>query len=185
MAAGIPETDDSYAVRVGWRDLARAPSSFTREQRQIAEMIERLPEPWVAVHALPLDGRPGAVDHLVIGMGGVLAIGSKENPDAASWAAGMKFLLLVQRRPYIAAAGRTARRAAECLRQAAALPVTVTGVLAVEDRRKDFHVHFEDEGVHVVGRRHLADWIEGLPPVLTEDQVETLHRVARRSDTWR
>lgn len=49
----------------------------------------------------------------------------------------------------------------------------------------DVTLKSQPDGVTVVPRMQVAKWLTRHGEVLTQDQVETLYDVARRSTTWR
>jgi hypothetical protein len=93
-----------------------------------------------------------------------------------------------QRVPYGRNSRFEAKRTAKLLTAAlGGAPVPVTGVIAVMGARKGFTVKSQppDSDVHVITRREVARWLAGRPEVLSDNDVEAIYAVARRSDTWK
>lgn len=93
-----------------------------------------------------------------------------------------------QRVPYVRNSGFEARRTSKFLTAAlGGVPVPTTGVIAVMGARKGFTVKAQPpEGdVVVMTRREVGKWLAKRPEALTDEQIEAIYAVTRRSDTWR
>jgi len=153
-------------------------------EEMVASRLAKLPEGWRVLHALPVGERDADIDHLVIGPGGVFTVNTKHHPHANVWVAGNTFMVNGQRLPYIRNARHEARRAARLLSKASKQPVEVSGVIAVVGAQRGFTIKEQPENVQVLGRKRLAQWLRYQPAILSDAQVEGIHAVARRSDTW-
>ncbi len=152
-------------------------------EEKIAARLARLPGTWRVLHAVPVGTRGSDIDHLVVGPGGVFTVNTKHHPGAAVWVGGATFLVNGQRQPYVRNSRHEAQRAARLLSAAVAAPVAVSAMIAVVGA-DPFTVKSQPEGVHVVGRRQLPNWLSGLRVTLSEEQVAAVFQAARRSDTW-
>ena len=154
-------------------------------ERRVAARIEQLPDSWKALHAIPVGDRGADIDHLVIGPGGVFTLNAKHHPDASVWVGGNTVMVNGHRQPYVRNSRHEARRAGRLLSAATGETVEVTGVVAVVGAHKGFTVKAQPDDVRVVARKGLTAFLTSQPTVLSDDQVEAIHRAARRSDTWR
>lgn len=153
-------------------------------ERRVGARLDKLPEPWRVLHAIPVGTRGADIDHLVIGPGGVFTVNTKHHPQANVWVGGNTFLVNGHRQPYVRNAQHEARRAARLLSAASGVNVEVTGVIAVVGAHKGFTIKAQPEDVQVVAPSGFARSLPRLPAVLGEHQIETIYRTARRSDTW-
>lgn len=156
-------------------------------EEEVAARLRKLGKRWKVLHAVPVGENGSDIDHVVLGPGGVFTINTKHHPDASVWVGGNAFLVNGQRVPYVRNSRFEARRTAAFLTAATGgAPVTVTAVIAVMGARKGFTVKSqpEDGTVVVLTRRDVARWLGKRPVALTDEQVEALYAVARRSDTW-
>lgn len=153
-------------------------------ERKVAKRLEKLPDGWHVLHAIPVGHRGSDIDHLVIGPGGVFTINAKHHPDASVWVAGNTFMINGRKVPYVRNARHEARRATRLLTAAVGWPVEVRGVIAVVGAAKGFTVKEQPADVRVQPRRSLHRWLLAEPQCLTVAALRDLHLAARRSDTW-
>lgn len=153
-------------------------------ERRVAARLEKLPEPWKVLHAIPVGKRGADIDHLVLGPGGVFTVNAKHHPDATIWVGGETFLVNGHRQPYVRNSRHEAGRASRLLSRAVGFDVAVTGVIAVVGARGGFTIKSAPEDVQVVAPKGLARSLPRLPAVLGDGALEQIHRAARRSDTW-
>jgi len=139
---------------------------------------------WRLLHAVPVGARGSDIDHLVIGPGGVFTVNAKHHPHAAIWVGGNTFLVNGSKQPYIRNARHEALRASAVLSQACGFPVHVEG-LVVTVNAKSVTVKAQPDGVTVVPRMQVARWLRRHGDIHSEEVVEAIHEVARRSTTWR
>lgn len=139
---------------------------------------------WRVLHAVPVGTRGSDIDHVVIGPGGVFTVNAKHHPDAEIWVGGNTLLVNGTKQPYIRNARHEAQRASSILGQALGFPVHVEG-LVVTVNAKSVTVKAQPDGVTVVPRMQLARWLRRHGDILTDDTIEAVHEVARRSTTWR
>ena len=156
-------------------------------EEAVAAQLRKLGERWKVLHAVPVGENGSDIDHVVIGPGGVFTINTKHHPNSAVWVGGNTVLVDGQRVPYVRNSRFEARRTSKFLSVALGTPVLATGIIAVMGARRGFTVKAQPpEGdVVVITRRDVAKWLSKRPEVLTNAQVEAIHAVARRSDTWK
>lgn len=92
-----------------------------------------------------------------------------------------------QRAPYIRNSLHEAKRAGRPLAEQVGLPVAGLGVIAVIGAHKGFKIKKqpEDGEVVIVQRRRVGQYVQSLPPRLTDREIEAIYEVPRRSTTWR
>ena len=155
-------------------------------EEKVGAQLTRLPEPWRAVHSIPIGDRGSDIDHIAIGPGGVFTIHTKHHPDAKVWVRGDTVKVNGHNQYYVRNARFEAKRAASHLGSACGFPVPVTGVIAIVGARGGFKVQAQpaDGMVKVVGRKQLSESLARQGSILTGAQVATIYEAARRSTTW-
>ena len=214
-AAAAPETDwnDLAAIKAGAAAreqavalkraapvttfLARALGVKTDErawrigadaEEAVAARLARLDDRWKVLHAVPVGENGSDIDHVVIGPGGVFTINTKNHPDASIWLGGTTFMVNGTRVPYVRNSKFEAKRTSRFLAAAlGGVPVHVTGLIAVMGATGGYTIKNQppDGDVVVLTRKEVAKWLAKHLKVLTDEQVEAIYAVARRSDTWR
>ena len=149
----------------------------------VARELARLPAGWKVLHAVEVGSRGADVDHVVIGPTGVFTINAKHHPQAKIWVGGHTVLVNGRRHPYVRNSRHEAKRAARLLTASAGFPVDVHGVIAVVNAAK-ITVKRQPDDVHVLTHRELQRWLGSRRPSLSDDAVDHLYRVARKSTTW-
>ncbi|MGN6780051.1 MAG: nuclease-related domain-containing protein, partial [Marmoricola sp.] len=130
--------------------------------------------------------RGSDIDHVVIGPVGVFTVNAKHHPKTSVWGGGDTFMVNGQRVPYVRNSRHEAKRAGRLLSEQSGFPVAVLGVIAVMGAHKGFKIKKqpEDGAVVIVQRRRIAQYVQGLPRRMTEQEIEAIYDVARRSTTW-
>jgi hypothetical protein len=176
----------TFAARIlGVHTDERAWRVGAKGELLVAARLEKLPEPWCVLHAVPVGDRGSDIDHVVIGPGGVFTVNAKCHPDANVWVGGNTFMVNGHRQPYVRNSRHEAKRAARLLSTALGWPVTATGVIAVVGARSGYTVKAQPDDVYVVTRKQIARWLRSLPQTLGEEQIQAIYAAGRRSDTWR
>jgi hypothetical protein len=85
---------------------------------------------------------------------------------------------------YVHVARQEAERATKLLSAALGSPVHVTALLSIVSQYRVVKNQPRGGGVYVMGPRETRKYLEGLPAVLTAEQVSRLGLLARRSTTW-
>jgi hypothetical protein len=157
-------------------------------EEEVAARLAKLGDRWKILHAVPVGENGSDIDHVVIGPGGVFTINTKHHPDATIWVGGNTFMVNGTRTHYVRNSKFEAKRTAKFLTTAlGGIPVFATGLIAVMGARGGFTIKSQppDGDVVVMTRKEVAKWLAKRPEVLTDEQIEAVYSVARRSDTWR
>lgn len=176
LARALGVHTDERAWRIGADDEEKVAAQLTKLQGKDPR--------WHLLHAVPVGENGSDIDHVVIGPGGVFTLNAKHHPGAKIWVAGTTFMVNGQRQPYIRNSAHEAKRAARLLTAACGLPVTATGVV-VPVGADDVVIKTPPDGVHVVYRRALAQWLRQQPTVVPDADIARIFAAARRSTTWR
>jgi hypothetical protein len=177
-----------FARALGVKTDERAWRIGADAEQEVAARLRKLGDRWKVLHAVPVGENGSDIDHVVVGRGGVFTINTKHHPDASIWVGGNTFMVDGHRVPYVRNSRFEARRTATFLTTAlGGVPVITTGVIAVMGARKGFTVKSQppDGDVVVITRREVAKWLSKRAAVLSDEQVQAIYAVARRSDTWR
>lgn len=155
-------------------------------EEAVGQQLAALGLHWRFLHAVRVGERGADIDHVVIGPGGVFTINTKHHPKAAIWVGGETFMVNGRRVPYIRNSRFEAKRASRMLSEHVGFPVPVTGLIAVVGARRGFTVKSQppDGVVRVVGRRGIRRLLEAQPPKLGLREIDAIHEVARRSNSW-
>jgi hypothetical protein len=151
-------------------------------EEEVARRLKGLPDPWLALHDLPIGTRNANVDHLVIGPGGVFTMNTK-NLSGPVRVDGDTVRVNGVRQHYVRNARYEAARVARLLSHHAQMPVAVHGVVVVIT--PELTVRQQPGDVTVVARRGVRKWLERRPQTLTHEQVRLVERAARDPRTWR
>jgi hypothetical protein len=170
---------------LGVRNDERAWRIGAKGEEKVAARLDRLPEGWHVLHAVPVGSRGADIDHVVMGPAGVFTVNAKHHPDAKVWVGGNTVMVNGHRQPYVRNSRHEAQRAARLLSAAVDFDVPVMGVIAVVGAHKGFTVKSQPDDVHVTTRKQLARWLEHRRSVLSETQVTAVYTAARKSTTWK
>lgn len=149
---------------------------------QLAKVARKVPL-WRFLHAVPVGNRGSDIDHVIIGPGGVFTANAKHHPGAKIWVGGSTFMVSGTKQPYVRNARYEAERAARLLTDACGFPVHVEGLI-VTVNAADVVVKSQPEGVSVVPRMQVADWLLRHGDIHTPDVIDAIFESARRSTTW-
>lgn len=138
---------------------------------------------WRVLHAIPVGTRGADIDHLVIGPGGVFTINAKHHPGAKIWVGASTFIVNGTKQPYVRNSRFEAARASKLLSAGCGFEVFAEGVV-VTVGAVDVVIKSQPIGVAVVTRRKVADWVLHHGQLLTDNEVEQIYAIARRSTTW-
>lgn len=152
---------------------------------RVARRLSKLGDSWRLLHSVPVGNRGSDIDHVLIGPAGVFTVNAKNHPRARAWLAGNTLMINGQRVPYVRNSGHEARRAARLLTAHLPFEVPVSGLaVLVGVRALIIKRQPDDRAVVVATPRAAVRWLRRRPRVLTMEQIEEIHRVARRSTTW-
>lgn len=171
---GLPTEETS------WR---RGAEGEEKVAAQLAKLTRRDPR-WRALHSVGVGSRGSDIDHVVIGPAGVFTLNAKNHRGKRIWVGGNTVRVDTHRTHYVRNARHEAARASSLLSAALGWSVPVHGVV-VPVGAIEVTVQSQPLEVTVVPRRQLAGWLGRLGPLLTQEQVEAVYEVARRSTTWR
>lgn len=155
-------------------------------EQAVAEQLAGAGSHWRVLHAVRVGGRGADIDHVAIGPAGVFTVNTKNHPKAAVWVGGDTVMVNGHRVPYMRNSRHEAMRASQLLAERVGFPVPVTGLIAVVGARRGFTIKRqpEDGAVVVVGGRSIGRFLRSRPPRLGLREIDAIHEVARRSDTW-
>jgi hypothetical protein len=184
------EARDEAPVRTA---LARVLGVHTNErawrmgaqgEELVGAQLKKLEPAWRAIHSVPVGAADSDIDHVVIGPGGVFTINTKHHKDAKVWVRGNTFKVNGFNQPYVRNSRFEASRASKLLSNALGRPVPVKAIIAVVNAG-NFTVKQQPQDVVVMAHMELRTWLKKRPVVLSPADVEAIHSVARRKDTWR
>lgn len=150
--------------------------------RELARLSRLSPHRWRTLHSVPLSPT-WDIDHLVVGLGGVFSINTKNHRDK-SVRVGEHTVRVNhgEERPYLRNSRREAALVTRVLERGCGFPVVVHPVL-VFVRPAVLTVEPSANGVRALDSRDLA----ALAPstgALSPEQVETVYAVARDQRSW-
>ena len=149
---------------------------------QLAKVSAKDPR-WMHAHVDAIGAGGRCFDHVVVGPGGVFLIGSRLMTHRDVWVRGDTFMVDGTRFPYVTDMRGAADTVAASLSLACGFPVEVTGLLLVVDPC-DVTVKDTPDGIEVMGRMAVAEWLQKRPAVLPEaEQVATMDLLLRPT-TW-
>ena len=153
----------------------------------IGSRLEKLlSKGWYVLHSVPVGSRGSDIDHIVIGPGGVFTINSKNHPGAKIWVA--KYQMRVNGQPvdYLRNARHEGQRASKLLTAATGFPVEVRSCVVVLTNTFVPNVTYKQmpDDVMVLDRMDIPGWFKRRKRVLTDDRIDAIYDVARRSTTW-
>ncbi len=167
---------DERAWRIGADGEEKVASQLSRAAKKDPR--------WRFLHAIPVGDRGSDIDHLIVGPGGVFTANAKHHPGAKIWVGGSTFVVNGNKQPYIRNSRHEAARAAKLLTAACGFPVHVEGLI-VTVNADDVVIKNAPDGVGVVPRMQVAKWLLRHGDILTEEALDVIFDVARRSTTWR
>lgn len=155
---------------------------MTGERRVGAELDRLHRQGWRVLHSIPLP-RGVDLDHLLIGLGGVFSINTKNHPNQAVWVG--DDAVKVEHgtpRPYPRKSRAEAQRVQRVLERYCGFAVPVQPVLVFVGVT-DLKVVATQLAVRVYREREVAA-LAPLTGVWSVDQVEQIYRVARHRQAW-
>jgi hypothetical protein len=135
----------------------------------VAVELTSLPPGWHAVSSEHTGAEGFGFAHIVIGPAGVFTVTTTSRSDGLVNADGLN-------RTY---AQFEAEKASRLLDQAGLVDIQVRGVIV----GTEFTIH-ADSDVIVVAAKDICPTLLSLPTTLTPLQVQSVHKIANRSDTW-
>jgi Nuclease-related domain len=172
-----------YAV--GAKREARAWRVGAMGEETVAEELSSISRTgnWRYVHSVPVGSRGSDIDHVLVGPAGVFTVNTKSHRDSNVWVGPNTIMVSGHRQPYLRNSRHEANRASRLLSAATGFEVSVHPVIAVVDPRNITYRNPPSD-VTVVTRRGLKRWATSLRPALSDEHIESIFSVARRSTTW-
>jgi hypothetical protein len=172
----------SAAPRAAEFDRRRAnwTAGVTGERLVAAELAQLPRDEWWVFHDLPRGPSGTNVDHLVIGVGGVFTLNTK-NVGGNVWVGQRSVMVSGVKRSYLPVAVSEARNVAQRLSAALTMPVDVWPVLVFV---APITVATVPSDVAVVQLDGLRVWLQSLPVVLAPQQAYDIVLGANNPATW-
>ena len=152
-------------------------------QLAVGEILDRLDDRWVVLHAVPVDARETAIDHVVIGPGGIFTVTTSFYLRQNVVVADREFRVGGTRENRIRETEFDVGRVERRLTAAAGVAVHVVGVIVVVEPRS-LVVHDESRDVVVIDIADLSSWLTSRPQVLEASCVERVTAIAEKPSTW-
>jgi hypothetical protein len=150
------------------------------EQRVGAE-LEQLPtDRWWVFHDVPRGAKGTNVDHLVIGVGGVFTVNTK-NVAGNVWVAERVLMVSGKKTSYLPAAVSEARDVGRRLSSGTQTPVAARPLIVFLNPPT---IRAMPADVTVLDASQLCDWLQGLPAVMTPQQAYAIVLVANQPSIW-
>ena len=160
----------------------RAWSKGADGEEEVARRLRKLGEGWRVLHGVPVGSGDSDIDHVVIGPAGVFTINTKNHLGGRVSVNNKAIYVNGTFQPYLRNSRFEGQRASKLLTTGCGFSVSARAVVVVMADSLTFKG--QPEGVHVVGRKKVAQWLSGQPVVLEPDAVEAIYAVARRRRTW-
>jgi hypothetical protein len=141
---------------------------------------------WKTLHSIPV-GKNGDIDHLSIGLGGVVLFNTKYNHGAKFSSNASGVFVNGARTEYVAEVKDQARRAFERLKRAGAQIGFVTPWLVLVNGgllQPEAKLGPSPKGVKISTNHNLKINLRRMETVLTAEQIDAIFEIARRSTTW-
>ncbi|MDQ1249698.1 MAG: hypothetical protein QG597_4074 [Actinomycetota bacterium] len=143
------------------------------------------PAGWQVLHGVPLDGEGAAIDHLLIGPGGVFSLDTKARAGAHIWVGSRAIKVDGEEKEYLWIARQQARHATKVLRFATGLPIEVRPVLVfVGGPEAALERVGQPREVLVLNEFELLGTFAGAPRIYDPPQVAAIFASARRGGSW-
>lgn len=167
---------------LGVHNNERAWRSGAEGEEEVAWKLRKLGDRWRVLHGVPVGSADSDIDHVVIGPAGVFTLNTKNHQGARVRVYDKTIYVNGTQQPYIRNSRFEGTRASKLLTSACGFSVDARPVIVLMARELTFKGH--PEGVHIVGRKKVADWLLSLPILLPPEAVETIYGYARRRQTW-
>lgn len=176
----------SAAAVLGIRTSAEQFAAGARGERIVGRQLNRWAARygWHVLHAVPVGQRGADIDHVVIGLFGVVTVNTKTTGTAV-WVG--EYGLTIGGKPvdYLRTSRREASRASRLLHRATGLDVPVQSAIVFAGARRITVRHGGPTDVAVLpAPRALLRWLRKQPPALQPDHVEAIYEAARSPSTW-
>lgn len=157
-------------------------------EERVGPMLDSLAKyGWRTLHSIPV-GKQADIDHLSVGPGGVIVFNTKHNHGAKFSVSPAGVFVNGAKTEYVPQTRDQARRAHECLSRAGvAVPFVTPWVVLVNGSlllQPEMRVGVAPKGIKISTNHNLKINVRRLEPVLSDEQVEAIYEVVRRSSTW-
>lgn len=141
---------------------------------------------WHVLHSVPVGSRGSDIDHVLVGPGGVWTINTKNHPGGRVWVGRHAVKVNGYSQPYLRNSRFEAERAGKLLTAACGFPVEVRAALVFLTGTlfPDVTVKQAPDGVAILDRMDLPRAFKRARRCLSNDRVEAIYDLARRSTTW-
>lgn len=140
---------------------------------------------WRVLHGVPIDDEGAAIDHLLIGPGGVFSLDTKARAGAQVWVGSRAIKVDGDEKEYLWVARQQARHATTVLRFATGLPIVVTPVLVfVGGPEATLERAGKPREVLVINEFEVLQTFASQPRLLAPQQVSVIFERARWGGTW-
>jgi hypothetical protein len=156
-------------------------------EETIGAKLEKLTKDgWYLLHSVPVGKRGSDIDHVVIGPAGVFTVNTKKHPGKKVWVSKTTILVDGHRTDYLRNSRFEGERATKLLSAAASFPVFVKPVLIFTTGTliPDVTIKSRPDDVVILDRMDVPRAFKRSAILMTGEQVEQVHAVARRSATW-
>lgn len=152
-------------------------------QLAVGDILDALDVGWVVLHAVPVDSRETAIDHVVIGPGGIFTVSTGYHVHQNVVVADREFRVGGTRENRIRETEFDVGRVERRLTAAAGVAIHVVGVIVVVEPRS-LIVQDESRDVVVIDVARLSSWLTSRPHVLDASCVERVTEIAEKPSTW-
>lgn len=153
-------------------------------EERVGRVLARLDASWRCLHAVEVGERGSDIDHVLIGPPGVFTLNTKCHPKAKVWVGASTIMVNGFSTSYLRNSRFEARRASKLLSARATSEIPVHPAIVFVGL-ESLTVKQQPDDVHVVGRRRVRRWLNGLEPILSPLRVEEIFEIARWNTTWR
>lgn len=165
---------------LGVKPVERSSRLTATRVEKVGRELAKLPAGW---HEIRIEHPQADIDRLVIGSRGVFTVITKHHPDATVCVYEQGLWVNGHATVYLHDARCQAKRAAQLLTHACAMPVEVHATIVFADPAK-LTPKGTPADVHITTLRTLRTLLMQLPQRLTQSQVEYIHAAARSNTTW-
>jgi hypothetical protein len=152
-------------------------------ETSVRRLLATLPADWTAFHAVPIGENNTDIDHILVGPGGIFTIDSRRYSGKHIRVGSRTVTVSGQGRAPLSAATQEAERVTLVLRERMPLVAPVQPVIALVDARQ-ISFRGRPEQVKVLDARGLLCWLEGLQPVLSDDEIAEAVVILDSPVTW-
>jgi len=176
LARAFDVKTDERAWRVG-----------AQGEESVGARLDKLVEHgWHVLHSVPVGTNGSDIDHVVIGLGGVYTVNTKNHPGKKVWVGKHAIKVDGHSQPYLRNSRFEGERASRLLSDAVGFPVFVKPVLVILTGTlvPQVTVKQRPDDVVILDRLDVPRAFRKAPTRLTQQQIDHIYAVARRRQTW-